>query len=79
MIGNDLIDIQLAKSQSNWQRKGFLEKQFADTEIVEILSSENPFLQVWLFWSMKEAAYKCYAKEFQKRFFAPKKICLYND
>lgn len=49
MIGNDLIDIQLAKSQSNWQRKGFLEKQFADTEIVEILSSENPFLQVWLF------------------------------
>ncbi len=43
MIGNDLIDIQLAKSQSNWQRKGFLEKQFADTEIVEILSSENPF------------------------------------
>ena len=80
MIGNDLIDIQWAKSQSNWQRKGFLEKQFADTEIVEILSSENPFLQVWLFWSMKEAAYKCYAKEFQKRFFAPKKfVCTMID
>lgn len=74
MIGNDLIDLQLAKSQSNWQRKGFLEKQFTDTEIVEILSSENPFLQVWLFWSMKEAAYKCYIQEFQKRFFAPKKF-----
>lgn len=74
MIGNDLIDLQLAESQSNWQRKGFLEKQFTDTEIVEILSSENPFLQVWLFWSMKEAAYKCYTQEFQKRFFAPKKF-----
>lgn len=74
MIGNDLIDLQLAKSQSNWQRKGFLEKQFTDTEIAEILSSENPFLQVWLFWSMKEAAYKCYTQEFQKRFFAPKKF-----
>ncbi|NCT10134.1 MAG: 4-phosphopantetheinyl transferase family protein [Flavobacteriia bacterium] len=74
MIGNDLIDLQLAKSQSNWQRKGFLEKQFTDIEIAEILSSENPFLQVWLFWSMKEAAYKCYTQVFQQRFFAPKKF-----
>ena len=74
MIGNDIVDLNLAKTESNWRRKGFLEKQFTDFEIKEILSSVNPFMQVWLFWSMKEAAYKCYTQEYQKRFFAPKKF-----
>ncbi|MGJ8745384.1 4'-phosphopantetheinyl transferase family protein [Polaribacter sp.] len=74
MIGNDIVDLQLAKTQSNWQRKGFLEKQFTEKEQQEIYKATNPFLQVWLFWSMKEAAYKCYVQEFQKRFFAPKKF-----
>ncbi|MFY9242028.1 MAG: 4'-phosphopantetheinyl transferase superfamily protein [Polaribacter sp.] len=74
MIGNDVVDLNLAKTQSNWQRNRFLEKQFTDFEINQILISENPFLHVWLFWSMKEAAYKCHVQEFQKRFFAPKKF-----
>ena len=74
MIGNDIVDLSLAKVQSNWQRKGFLEKQFTDEEQQEILKSKNPFLQVWLFWSMKEAAYKSYTQECQKRFFSPKKF-----
>lgn len=74
MIGNDIVDLNLAKTESNWQRKGFLEKQFTDLEINEILKSVNPFLKVWLFWSMKEAAYKCYVQEFKKQFFAPKKF-----
>lgn len=73
-IGNDIVDLNLAKIQSNWQRPGFLEKQFSQKERAIILNSENPFLQVWLFWSMKEAAYKCHVQQFQKRFFAPKKI-----
>ncbi len=74
MIGNDIVDLQLAKSQSNWQRKGFLAKQFTVYEQKQILNSENSFLKVWLFWSMKEAAYKCYTQKFQKRFFAPLKF-----
>jgi phosphopantetheinyl transferase (holo-ACP synthase) len=74
MIGNDIVDLHLAKTQSNWQRKGFLTKQFTNHEQSVILSSKNPFLKVWLFWSMKEAAYKCYAQEYQKRFFAPLKF-----
>lgn len=74
MIGNDVVDLNLAKTESNWKRKGFLEKQFTDFEIDKILNSENPFITVWLFWSMKEAAYKCYVQEHKKRFFAPKKI-----
>lgn len=74
MVGNDIVDLQLAKTQSNWQRKGFLEKQFTESEQKLIVNSKNPFLQVWLFWSMKEAAYKCYTQEYQKRFFAPLKF-----
>lgn len=77
-IGNDIIDLQLAKVQSNWQRKGFLEKQFTITEQQEILKAKNPFLQVWLFWAIKEAAYKCYTQEYKKRFFAPKKFACKN-
>ena len=73
-IGNDIVDLNLAKIESNWQRKGFLEKQFTQKEQDEILSSENPFLKVWLFWSMKEAAYKCYTQKFKERFFAPQKF-----
>ncbi|WP_299015164.1 4'-phosphopantetheinyl transferase superfamily protein [uncultured Polaribacter sp.] len=73
-IGNDIVDLNVAKTQSNWQRKGFLEKQFTMYEQNEILNADNPFLKVWLFWSMKEAAYKCYMQQHKKRFFAPKKF-----
>ncbi|WP_296634139.1 4'-phosphopantetheinyl transferase superfamily protein [Polaribacter sp.] len=74
MIGNDVVDLQLAKTQSNWQRKGFLEKQFSETEIRDIEKAQNSFELVWLFWSMKEAAYKCYIQTDKKRFFAPRKF-----
>ena len=73
-IGNDIVDLNLAETQSNWQRKGFLEKQFTEKEQGEILKSECPFLKVWQFWSMKEAAYKCYTQKIEKRFFAPQKF-----
>ncbi len=73
-IGNDIVDLNLAKTQSNWQRDGFLEKQFTKSEQDIILKSKNPFLQVWQFWSMKEAAYKCYTQQVEKRFFAPLKF-----
>ena len=32
MIGNDIVDLNLAERQSNWQRPGFLEKQFTIQE-----------------------------------------------
>lgn len=74
MIGNDIIDLDLAQKESNWRRKGFLEKQFSKQEQKAIQSAKNPFLKVWLFWSMKEAAYKIYAQKAQLRFFAPLKF-----
>ena len=74
MIGNDVVDLNLAATESNWQRAGFLEKQFTKKEQESIVNAEDSFLQVWLFWSMKEAAYKCYTQEHEKRFFAPQKF-----
>ena len=73
-IGNDIVDLNLAKTQSNWQRKGFLEKQFTKEEQQNINDSKNHFLKVWQFWSMKEAAYKCFTQKVAKRFFAPQKF-----
>jgi phosphopantetheinyl transferase (holo-ACP synthase) len=74
MIGNDLVDLKLAAKQSNWQRKGFLDKLFTPKEQGYILNSNNPFETVWLLWSMKESAYKAYLQTHNERFFAPKKL-----
>ena len=77
MIGNDIIDLSLAKTESNWKRRGFLEKQFTANEQKLILAAKNSFVLVWKFWSMKEAAYKVYVQQNELRFFAPKKFnCL---
>jgi len=74
MIGNDIVDLNLASIQSNWQRKGFLDKVFTESEQRLILNAENAFKMVWRLWSMKESAYKVYIQQYQKRFFAPKKM-----
>ena len=74
MIGNDIVDLNMASVESNWQRKGFLNKIFTDEEQRVILNSQNSFELVWLFWSMKESAYKIYMRKYKNRFFAPKKF-----
>ena len=80
MIGNDVIDLKLAATQSNWQRKGFLNKVFTESEQNYILNSNNPFQIVWLLWSMKESAYKAYIQQYPQRFFNPKKlVCLLKN
>ncbi len=74
MIGNDLVDLKLVAKQSNWQRKGFLDKLFTPKEQGYIINSNNPFKTVWLLWSMKESAYKAYLQTHGDRFFSPKKL-----
>lgn len=64
MIGNDVVDLRLAALQSNWRRKGFLEKVFSAAEQEIITTSNDPDVQVWLLWSMKEAAYKAHQRHF---------------
>ncbi len=73
MIGNDIVDLSLAKVQSNWRRKGFLQKIFSEKEqsfLLQKKESERE-LFVWLLWSMKEAAYKIVSRQEQRRFYRP--------
>lgn len=62
MIGNDIIDLSLAGRESNWERKGFLEKVFSREEQVMVLTAQNSGQMVWLLWSFKEAAYKAHQR-----------------
>lgn len=58
MIGNDVVDLKAAAAESNWRRKGFLEKIFLEEERQLVSEAPNRHQMVWLLWSMKEAAYK---------------------
>ena len=80
MIGNDIVDLALAKKQSNWRRKGYLEKIFTQQEQHLINNTQNPNLMVWNLWSRKEAAYKIYNRETGIRAFIPLKLeCSYES
>jgi phosphopantetheinyl transferase (holo-ACP synthase) len=74
MIGNDIVDLKLASSSPNCRRKRFIDKVFSVEEQKIISHSSDPFLTIWLLWSMKESAYKIYARQHSEQFFAPKKI-----
>lgn len=74
MIGNDVVDLQLARTESNWKRKGFLQKLFTESEQAMILQHHDPEIMLWVLWSMKEAAYKIYNRETGVRAFIPHKL-----
>lgn len=77
MIGNDIVDLKLAALQSNWQRKGYLDKIFTDLEQHFINESINQNEQVWKLWSRKEAVYKLLLQNGINTGYYPKKIqCL---
>ncbi len=63
MIGNDIVDLALARKESNWKRKGFIDKLFTLTEQALINSSINQEIMIWNLWSRKEAAYKIYNRQ----------------
>lgn len=71
MIGNDVVDLELSRKQSDWRRKGFLEKIFTTAEIAFILRQEKPEVAVWAFWTAKESVYKIVNRETGERSFNP--------
>ncbi len=74
MTGNDIIDLATAAVESNWKRKGFIEKIFTLQEQRYIREAALPDEMVWKLWSMKESAYKIYSSQYGGRFFAPQKF-----
>lgn len=80
MIGNDVIDLALAKKESDWSRPRFLQKIFTNYEQFLIVDAENPEIMVWNLWSRKEAAYKIYNRETEIRAYIPLQLsCNYQD
>ena len=77
MIGNDIVDLDLARKESNWKRKGFLDKIFTKNEQLLISKAEDPEVMVWNLWSRKEAVYKIYNRQTQIRGYFPLQLeCL---
>ncbi|MDI5898757.1 4'-phosphopantetheinyl transferase family protein [Flavobacterium yafengii] len=80
MIGNDIVDLALARKESNWKRSRFLDKIFTVKEQLLITDAENPEVMVWNLWSRKEAAYKIYNRETGIRGFFPLQLeCFYEN
>jgi phosphopantetheinyl transferase (holo-ACP synthase) len=80
MIGNDIIDLDLALIESNWKRNRFLDKIFSPNEQQLIQRSENKDHMVWNLWSRKEASYKIYNRQTGIRGFFPLRFeCQYNS
>ena len=80
MIGNDIVDLALARKESNWNRKGYLDKIFTATEQRLISTALYPTIMVWNLWSRKEAAYKIYNRLTGIRGYFPLKLeCVYDN
>lgn len=65
MIGNDIVDLKIAKAENKSENNRFLNKVFTEQEQGVIRSSSNPEAQLWVFWSMKETAYKAHQRIFK--------------
>lgn len=77
MIGNDVVDLAVAKTESNWKRKGYLDKIATASEQLLLQKSTNQELAFWNLWSRKEAVYKIIIQKGGKRGYYPIKIvCL---
>ncbi len=74
MIGNDVIDLDLARSESDIFRPGYRSKVLTEAEIWMIDKSSEPEILFWLLWSMKESAYKIFNRETGIRAFNPTKF-----
>lgn len=80
MIGNDVVDLALARMESNWKRQGYLDKIFTPKEQLLISTAENSDIMVWNLWSRKEAAYKIYNRATGIRGYFPMKLeCNYEN
>ena len=80
MIGNDIVDLKLARKQTHPAESRWINKVFTEDEIEVINKSEDPFLTKWLLWAMKEAVYKATTRENFQHFVAPHDLrCGFDD
>lgn len=77
-LGHDIIDLALAKKESNIYRKGYLDKVLTQAEQDLMQKHQNPWLCFWIFWSQKEAVYKLIRQKSEERGYYPCKIEVQN-
>lgn len=58
MIGNDVVDLQLAAKQSRWQSLAFQQKVLHPEEVKYYCNKILNFNTFWKLWCIKETAYK---------------------
>jgi acyl carrier protein len=69
VIGNDIVDLALARKESNWKRPGYLNKIFTTKEQLLISSAENPNTMVWNLWSRKRRPIKFIIEQRERGYF----------
>ena len=73
MIGNDIVDLKVAKINSRWQERRFLDKLFTEEEQSFIFKNQDfKYQTIWRLWSMKESAYKIHSHYLKEAIFNPK-------
>ncbi|MBO9730149.1 MAG: 4'-phosphopantetheinyl transferase superfamily protein [Chitinophaga sp.] len=77
MIGNDIVDLDLAEKESNIHRNRFRDKLFLPHEKTLIEKAAHPDVMLWLLWSCKEAVYKIIHRITHERKFAPQQFACY--
>ncbi len=75
MIGNDIVDLNLACINSRWKEQRFLDKLFTKEEQTFILKDKLRHQNIWMLWSMKESAHKIHARSLTSSIFNPKIYC----
>lgn len=70
-IGNDIVDLGKARTESNSKRKGYLEKICTENEQQLIHQAKDSFQLLWVLWTMKESTYKIINRNTGLRNYAP--------
>lgn len=74
MVGNDIVDHDLARKLSRWESARFRHKIFTKSELNFLSNNESDFENIWRLWSMKESAYKIYVQKTGLTFRNPHRI-----
>lgn len=63
MIGNDVVDLRLARHQTRWNSVTFQQKVLHPEEIKATQNKRLSFTEFWKIWSIKETAYKAHQRK----------------
>lgn len=57
-VGNDIVDLKTSDALTFFQSEKYRKRVLREDELSSVLESKDPFIYFWIYWSIKEAAYK---------------------